>query len=145
MGIPKYIEKKIMQQIEYCEKAKKLEREIDEWCGMSGFDPYTEEWRDTKGKLQDAVAPINLKKLKQMAENLEESYQKKYDRIRFTGHYDINHRPIYLGDTVKERGNGLIGKVEFNTERGAFGLEGCSGDYTIEDAETEWEVIGNKH
>lgn len=59
----------------------------------------------------------------------------------FTGHYDVNHKPIHVGDTIKEGCNGIIAKVEFNQERGAYGLEGCSGDYSIEDSEIEWEIL----
>ena len=59
----------------------------------------------------------------------------------FTGHYDVNNKPIYLGDTIKEGCNGLISKVEFNKKRGAYWLEGLGEGYGIEDSEIEWEVL----
>lgn len=51
MEIPKYIQNKIKQQIEACNKAEKLEREIDRWCYLSGFDPYSKDYKETKGNL----------------------------------------------------------------------------------------------
>lgn len=58
---------------------------------------------------------------------------------KFTGYYDSNHCPIYVGDTVKEACNGLIRKVvENHLCVGGYGLEGCCPDYNIEDADIEW-------
>ena len=54
MEIPKYIQNKIRQQIEACEKAKKLEQEIDNWCGLSGINTYNVAYKETKGRLIDA-------------------------------------------------------------------------------------------
>ena len=64
MEIPKYIQNKIRQQIEACEKAKKLEQEIDNWCRLSGINTY----KETKWRLIDAVSPINAEKLKELAD-----------------------------------------------------------------------------
>ena len=70
MEIPKYIQNKIRQQIEACEKAKKLEQEIDNWCGLSGINTYNVAYKETKGRLIDAVSPINAEKLKELADEL---------------------------------------------------------------------------
>lgn len=52
MEIPKYIQNKIKQQIDACDKARKLEKEIDNWCCLSGFDPYSKDYKETKGSSQ---------------------------------------------------------------------------------------------
>lgn len=58
---------------------------------------------------------------------------------KFTGYYDENGNPLYVGDTVKEGCNGLIRKIVENPKcSGGYGLEGCSPDYSIEDAHIEW-------
>lgn len=62
----------------------------------------------------------------------------------FTGHYDKNNVPIYVGDTVKEWCNGLVAEVEFNVERGSFWLKGLGEGYGIEDSNIEWEVISRE-
>lgn len=59
----------------------------------------------------------------------------------FTGHYDVNGKPIFLGDTIIEGCNGLISSVEFNKERGAYWLKGLGEGYSIEDSHIEWEKI----
>lgn len=59
MELPKYIQDKIRQQNEAVFKAQKLEREIDNWCDKSGIDIWSEEYNETKGQLEDAVAPID--------------------------------------------------------------------------------------
>ena len=59
----------------------------------------------------------------------------------FTGHYDVNGKPIFLGDTIIEGCNGLISSVEFNKERGAYWLKGLGDGYSIEDSSIEWEKI----
>lgn len=71
MEIPKYIQNKIKQQIEACNKAEKLEREIDRWCYLSGFDPYSKDYKETKGKLADTVAPLNADKIKEIADKIK--------------------------------------------------------------------------
>jgi hypothetical protein len=71
MEIPKYIQNKIKQQIEACKKAEKLEREINTWCYLSGFDIYTKEYKETKGRLADAVAPLNADKIKEIADKMK--------------------------------------------------------------------------
>lgn len=70
MEIPKYIQNKIRQQIEACRKASKLEAEIENWCTLSGFDPYSKEYKDIYGKLIDAVSPLNADKLKEIADKI---------------------------------------------------------------------------
>lgn len=70
MEIPKYIQNKIRQQIEACEKAKKLEQEIDNWCRLSGINTYNATYKETKGRLTDAVSPINAEKLKELADEV---------------------------------------------------------------------------
>lgn len=59
----------------------------------------------------------------------------------FTGHYDVNGKPIFIGDTILEGCNGLISSVEFNKERGAYWLKGLCDGYSIEDSSIEWEKI----
>ena len=59
MELPKYIQDKIKQQNEAVFKAQKLEREIDNWCDKSGIDIWSKEYRETKGQLEDAVAPVS--------------------------------------------------------------------------------------
>lgn len=71
MEIPKYIQNKIKQQIDACEKAAKLEREIENWCQLSGFDPYSKEYKEIKGRLVDAVAPLNADKIKEIADKIQ--------------------------------------------------------------------------
>ena len=59
----------------------------------------------------------------------------------FTGHYDSNGKPIFLGDKIKEGCNGLISTVEFNKERGAYWLKDLGDGYSIEDSDVEWTKI----
>ena len=59
----------------------------------------------------------------------------------FTWHYDVNGKPIFLGDTIIEGCNGLISSVEFNKERGAYWLKGLGDGYSIENSSIEWEKI----
>lgn len=70
MEIPKYIQDKIKQQNEACIRADKLEREIDNWCDKSGIDIWSKEYKETKGILSDAVAPVNANKIKIMADKI---------------------------------------------------------------------------
>lgn len=70
MEIAKYILNKIRQQNEACEKAIKLEYEIDNYCNLSGFKIWEDEYRETKGKLIDSVAPINKEKLIEIANKI---------------------------------------------------------------------------
>lgn len=65
----------------------------------------------------------------------------KLKQTTFTGHYDCNGKPIYVGNTIREGCNGLVAKVEYNTERGAYWLEGLGEGYGIENSETEWEIL----
>lgn len=59
MELPKYIQDKIKQQNEAVFKAQKLEREIDNWCDKSRIDIWSKEYGETKGQLEDAVAPVS--------------------------------------------------------------------------------------
>ena len=52
-------------------KASKLEAEIENWCQLSGFDPYLKEYKEIKGRLVDAVAPLNADKIKEIANRIE--------------------------------------------------------------------------
>ena len=70
MELPKYILDKIKQQNEACFKADKLEREIDNWCDKSGIDICSKEYKETKGTLDDAVAPVNGNRIKQIADKI---------------------------------------------------------------------------
>lgn len=56
----------------------------------------------------------------------------------FTGFYDANNTPIYVGDIVKEGCNGLVAKVIIDFEKG-YWLEGLGEGYGIENSD-EWEV-----
>lgn len=78
MEIPKYIQNKIKQQNEACKKASKLEAEIENWCQLSGFDPYSKEYKEIKGRLVDAVAPLNADKIKEIANRIEYWWKGKY-------------------------------------------------------------------
>lgn len=71
MEIPKYIQNKIKQQNEACKKVSKLEAEIENWCQLSGFNPYSKEYKEIKGRLVDAVAPLNADKIKEIANRIE--------------------------------------------------------------------------
>lgn len=71
LEIPKYIQSKIKQQIDACEKAARLEEEIENWCQLSGFDPYSKEYKEIKGRLDDAVAPLNANKIKEIADKFQ--------------------------------------------------------------------------
>ena len=70
LEIPKYIQNKIKQQNEACFKAAKLQMEIENWCELSGLDPYSKEYKDIYGKLIDAVSPLNADKLKEIADKI---------------------------------------------------------------------------
>ena len=52
-------------------KPAKLESEIENWCQLSGFDPYSKEYKEIKGRLVDAVAPLNADKIKEIANRIE--------------------------------------------------------------------------
>lgn len=52
-------------------KASKLEAEIENWCQLSGFNPYSKEYKEIKGRLVDAVAPLNADKIKEIANRIE--------------------------------------------------------------------------
>lgn len=52
-------------------KASKLEAEIENWCQLSGFNPYSKEYKEIKGRLVDAVAPLNADKIKEIANTIE--------------------------------------------------------------------------
>ncbi len=70
MELPKYIQDKIKQQNEACFKAAKLESEIDNWCDKSGIDIWSKEYKETKGTLDDAVAPVSGNKIKEIANRI---------------------------------------------------------------------------
>ena len=70
MELPKYIKDKIKQQNEACFKASKLEREIDNWCDKSGIDIWSKEYKETKGTLDDAVAPVSGNRIKLLADKV---------------------------------------------------------------------------
>ena len=72
MELPKYILDKIKQQNEACFKAGKLEREIDNWCDKSGIDIWSQEYKETKGTLDDAVAPVSGNRIKQIVDKIWE-------------------------------------------------------------------------
>ena len=59
MELPKYIQDKIKQQNEAVFKAQRLEMEIDNQCDKSGIDIWSKEYKETKGQLEDAVAPVS--------------------------------------------------------------------------------------
>ncbi len=71
---------------------------------------------------------------------LEHEIQGTYEKS-FTGHYDNTGKPIFVGDTVYEGCNGLVAKVEFNQERGAYWLAGLGDGYGIEDSNIEWKIL----
>lgn len=62
------------------------------------------------------------------------------ERKIFTGYYDANQNPIYVGDIIQEGCNGIISEVIKNPNcKGGYGLEGCGESYCIADASIEWE------
>ena len=71
---------------------------------------------------------------------LEHEIQGTYEKI-FTGHYDNTGKPVFVGDAVYESCNGLVAKVEFNQERGAYWLAGLGDGYGIEDSNIEWKIL----
>ncbi len=74
---------------------------------------------------------------------LEHEIQGTYEKS-FTGHYDNTGKPIFVGDTVYEGCNGLVAKVEFNQERGAYWLAGLGDGYGIEDSNIEWKILDSE-
>lgn len=61
---------------------------------------------------------------------------------QYTGSADVNGKKIFEGDIIREGCNGRIGEV-IRDNSGTYRLNGFGKDYTIEDAEIEWVVIGN--
>lgn len=59
----------------------------------------------------------------------------------FTGYYDHNNKPIFVGDTIKEGCNGLVSTVEWNGKRSSFWLKGLGEGYGIENSHIEWDKI----
>ena len=59
MELQKYIQDKIKQQNETVFKAQRLQMDIDNWCDKSGIDIWSKEYKETKGQLEDAVAPVS--------------------------------------------------------------------------------------
>lgn len=46
-------------------------QKLKNWCQLSGFDPYSKEYKEIKGRLVDAVAPLNADKIKKIANTIE--------------------------------------------------------------------------
>lgn len=46
-------------------------QKLENWCQLSGFDPYSKEYKEIKGRLVDAVAPLNADKTKEIANRIE--------------------------------------------------------------------------
>ena len=63
----------------------------------------------------------------------------------FTGHYDCEGIPIYVGDIVVEGCNGNKAEVIFDEKRGALWLKGLEEGYGIENSDVEWEVVESKY
>ena len=63
---------------------------------------------------------------------------------QYTNKKDINGTKIFEYDIVKEGCNSLIGVVVWDDDLATYKLDGFGEGYTIQDAEIEWEVIGNK-
>lgn len=59
MELPKYIQDKIKQQNKAVFNAQQLEREIDNWCDKSGIDIWSEEYKQTKAQIEDAVGAVS--------------------------------------------------------------------------------------
>lgn len=57
--LPKYIQNKIRQQNEAVFKAQKLELEINNWAEKSGIDIWSDEYKDVKAQIEDAVGAID--------------------------------------------------------------------------------------
>lgn len=64
------MKKKLKQQNEAVKKAKDLEWEINNWFDCTGYLKDDAEYRQTKGMLQEAVAPINIERFKKLIENM---------------------------------------------------------------------------
>lgn len=110
---------------------KEVVREFAEWL-FNKYDVYDSE--------DDAFTLCGDMKYHTLDEILEE-YLGSTVR-KFTGFYDNEGKPIYLGDTVYEGCNGLVRKVVVNQEsEGGYGLEGCGPSYGIADAGIEWRVV----
>lgn len=60
-----------------------------------------------------------------------------------TGLIDKNENKIWENDIIKEYCNGLVGRLIWDVSTSTYKLEGFGDDYKIEDANIEWEVIGN--
>lgn len=63
---------------------------------------------------------------------------------QYTNKKDINGIKIFEYDIVKEGCNGRIGVVVWDDDLATYKLDGFGEGYTIQDAECEWEIIGNK-
>lgn len=66
MELPNYIQDRIKQQNKAVFKARKLETEIENWCDKSGIDIWSDEYKECKGRLEDAVAPIDGKAIEKI-------------------------------------------------------------------------------
>lgn len=63
---------------------------------------------------------------------------------QYTNKKDVNGTKIFEYDIVQEGCNGLIGVVVWDNDLATYKLDGFGEGYTIQDAEIEWEVVGNK-
>jgi len=72
MELPKYIQEKIKKQNKHVFEAQKLEREIDNWCDKSGIDIWSEEYKQTKAEIGDAVGAVSGKLIQKIYNQIEE-------------------------------------------------------------------------
>ena len=122
-----------------------IPEEDEEYADEDGYCLIDEDYEitDYDAKAYHHSGNMSYKLREYLYEKFGVEYAKDYLFMNniFTGHYDSNGKPIFLGDKIKEGCNGLISTVEFNKERGAYWLKDLGDGYSIEDSDVEWTKI----
>lgn len=122
-----------------------IPEEDEEYADEDGYCLIDEDYEitDYDAKAYHHSGNMSYKLREYLYEKFGVEYAKDYLFMNniFTGHYDRNGKPIFLGDKIKEGCNGLISTVEFNKERGAYWLKDLGDGYSIEDSDVEWTKI----
>jgi len=125
-----------------------IPEEDEEYADEDGYCLIDEDYEitDYDAKAYHHSGNMSYKLREYLYEKFGVEYAKDYLFMNniFTGHYDSNGKPIFLGDKIKEGCNGLISTVEFNKERGAYWLKDLGDGYSIEDSDVEWTKIKKK-
>ena len=122
-----------------------IPEEDEEYADEDGYCLIDEDYEitDYDAKAYHHSGNMSYKLREYLYEKFGVEYAKDYLFMNniFTGHYDSNGKPIFLGDKIKEGCNGLISTVEFNKERSAYWLKDLGDGYSIEDSDVEWTKI----